>query len=174
MKGWSGGGCRVGNSSEDSSTMRNRWLCSFSYTICAHVYVRECVPRTLLLTHLDDRSCSLLHLGSDDTILKRFSSLRSDMFFSAYPPSFPSSTHPSIHVSFFFSARPCSGLHRGERVWDGVAVGLTGKQQFSPASKTSSQLSRVVPNVMKRCLGRLFSPLSTASKQKVIVYKPHI
>lgn len=71
---------------------------------------------------------------------------------------FPSSHSPSFLLSFSPLARPCSGLHRGERVWDAVAAGLTGKQRFSPASKISSWLSRVVPNVMKQYLGRLFFP----------------
>lgn len=75
------------------------------------------------------------------------------LVFQSLPSLLPA--HPSVLPPSTL-ARPCSGLHRGERVWDGVAVGLTGKQRFSPASKTSSRLSGVVPNVMKQCLGRLF------------------
>lgn len=113
-----------------------------------------CFLKTLLLTHLDDRSCSPLYFGSDYTILKGFPPCSRTCFSEpSFPPSLPSSIHPSVSSL----ARPCSGLHRGECVWDGVAAGLTGKQRFSPASKTSSWLSRVVPNVMKQYLGRLFS-----------------
>lgn len=78
------------------------------------------------------------------------------------------------HPPFLSFARPSSGLHRGECVWDGVAVRPMGKQRFSLASKTSSRLLRVVPNVTKLELGRLFSPRSTACKQEVIFYKPDI
>lgn len=146
-------GCRVGSSSKDSSTMRNRWWCSFSYSICVRVHVWVCFLKTLLLTHLDDRSCSPLYFGSSDTILKGFPPYTHRLVFQSHPSVLPSSVHPA----FSSLARPCSGLHRGECVWDGVAVGPTGKQRFSPASKTSSWLSRVVPNVMKQHLGRLFS-----------------
>lgn len=126
------------------------------------VCVRVCFPLKLYCEHIwMTEAASPLYFGSGDTTLKRFSSSRSGLFFRA----FPSSIRPSVRPSFLPSlplARPSSGLHRGECVWDGVAVGLTGKQRFSLASKTSSRLSRVVSNVIKQYLGRLFSLPPTA------------
>lgn len=129
-EGWRGGG-----SSEDSATMRNRWPCSFGYAASEHV--RVCFLKTLLLTHLDDRSCVL---AATTAALPGFFLLAVRLVFQSL--FLPSPVRPSPSLSL----GPSSGLHRGEREWDGVAVGPAGKQRFSPASTTSSRLSRVEPS----------------------------
>lgn len=85
---------------------------------------RMCFLLTLLVTHLDDRSRSLMFFDSEDCT-PRFSSLHLDLFCTA---------------SFLFPW-PYSVFHRGECVWDDIAVGLTARKPFSLASKTSSYLS---------------------------------
>lgn len=67
--------------------------------------------------------------------------LFSDLFFRALTPS--------SFLSLLPSPQACSGLHRGECVWDGVDLGLTGKETFSLASKTSSRLLRALLTAMK-------------------------
>lgn len=116
-------GSSVGSSPEDSTATRNRWWCSSTYMACVREWL--CFLTTLLLTHLDERSCGPLCLATMTAALKPF------------PPTTPSFIHPSLSSI----APPSSRLHRGECVWDGVAVGLTGKQRFSPASISSSLLS---------------------------------
>lgn len=134
--GWRGGGVeswrrlRRFRNNEKQMTMffqlRSLWA-------CVSVFSQNFIANTF--------GWPKLYFGNDGSSTQRFSSLQSDLFFRA----FPSLIHPSVHPSSSL-ARPSSGLHRGERVWDGVAEGLTGKQRFSPASITSSQLSRVEPS----------------------------
>jgi len=147
---------------EDSSTMRNRWSYAFNNTVRVNV----CSLKTLLQTRLNDQSWSLLFFGSDDNTL-RFSFLHSDLFCKAYPLS------PLLLWSILPSLRPCSGFHRGECVWDGIAGGPTGKEGFSLARK--NQLTVVKCGV--ECYETIswqavFSPTHLEAKSHSL--KPHI
>lgn len=145
-KGWRGGG---GGSSEISTTMRNRWPCSFGYAASEHL--RVCFLKTLLLTHLDDRSCVLA--ATTAALPGLFLLLLAVRL--VFPSLFlPSPIPPSVRPSPSLSLGPSSGLHRGEREWDGVAVGPAGKQRPVQRAHGCQEWGRVV---MKQYLGRLFS-----------------
>ena len=163
VKGWEEEeGCRAGRRSEDSSTTRNRWSCSFSYIVFVHVCARVCVfskkkkkKKLFLRTHLDDRSCSALYFGSMTQYSEGFPPCSQACFSEpSLPPCLPSSSHPSL---LFPSLGPPAGCTEVSVCGMALLWDWQGKQRFSPASKTSSRLSRVVPNVMKQYLGRLFS-----------------
>lgn len=152
-------GWRVGGSSEDSATMRNRWPCSFSYAVSEHVWV--CFLKTLLLTHLDDQSCILAAMTA---VLKGFPPCSRTCFSE---PFLPSSIRPSIRPSFLF---PCSALQRVAQRWACVGWRCCGTNrettifsgQYNQLTVVKSRAELLWNNILAGCV--LSRPLDRGKK----------